>query len=60
MSGNIRGQTNTLPLHIEILYQDYSFQPAFAVASLLAMSALLTLALKALFEWRFARELARR
>jgi sulfate transport system permease protein len=59
VSGHIRGETNTLPLHIEILYQDYSFQPAFAVASLLAMSALLTLALKALFEWRFARELAR-
>jgi sulfate transport system permease protein len=59
VSGHIRGETNTLPLHIEILYQDYSFQPAFAVASLLAMTALLTLALKALFEWRFARELAR-
>jgi sulfate transport system permease protein len=59
VSGHIRGETNTLPLHIEVLYQDYNFQPAFAVASLLAMSALLTLALKALFEWRFARELAR-
>jgi sulfate transport system permease protein len=59
VSGHIRGETNTLPLHIEILYQDYSFQPAFAVASLLALSALLTLAVKALFEWRFARELAR-
>ena len=59
VSGHIRGETNTLPLHIEVLYQDYNFQPAFAVASLLALSALLTLALKALFEWRFARELAR-
>jgi sulfate/thiosulfate transport system permease protein len=59
VSGHIRGETNTLPLHIEILYQDYNFQPSFAVASLLAMSALLTLAVKALFEWRFARELAR-
>lgn len=59
VSGHIRGETNTLPLHIEILYQDYNFQPAFAVASLLALSALLTLAVKALFEWRFARELAR-
>jgi len=59
VSGHIRGETNTLPLHIEVLYQDYNFQPAFAVASLLAMSALLTLAVKALFEWRFARELAR-
>jgi sulfate/thiosulfate transport system permease protein len=59
VSGHIRGETNTLPLHIEVLYQDYNFQPAFAVASLLALSALLTLAIKALFEWRFARELAR-
>jgi sulfate transport system permease protein len=59
VSGHIRGLTNTLPLHVEILYQEYSFQPAFAVASLLALSALLTLALKALLEWRFARELAR-
>ncbi len=59
VSGHIRGETNTLPLHIEVLYQDYNFQPAFAVASLLALSALLTLAVKALFEWRFARELAR-
>ncbi len=59
VSGHIRGETNTLPLHIEILYQDYNFQPSFAVASLLALSALLTLAVKAVFEWRFARELAR-
>ena len=59
VSGHIRGETNTLPLHVEVLYQEYNFQPAFAVASLLAMSALLTLAIKALVEWRYARELAR-
>jgi sulfate transport system permease protein len=58
VSGHIRGYTNTLPLQVEILYNEYSFQAAFAVASLLAMFALLTLALKALLEWRFARELA--
>jgi sulfate transport system permease protein len=57
VSGHIRGQTNTLPLHVEILYNEYNFQAAFAVASVLAMSALLTLALKALLEWRFARDL---
>ena len=58
VSGHVRGYTNTMPLQVEILYNDYSFQAAFAVASLLAMFALLTLALKALLEWRFARELA--
>jgi sulfate transport system permease protein len=58
VSGHVRGYTNTLPLQVEILYNEYSFQAAFAVASLLAMFALLTLALKALLEWRFARELA--
>ena len=58
VSGHIRGYTNTLPLQVEILYNEYNFQAAFAVASLLAMFALLTLALKALLEWRFARELA--
>ena len=60
VSGHIRGYTNTMPLQVEILYNEYSFQAAFAVASLLAMFALLTLTLKAFLEWRFARELAHR
>jgi sulfate transport system permease protein len=54
VSGHIRGLTNTMPLHVEILYNEYNFVAAFAVASLLAMLALLTLALKTFFEWRFA------
>jgi sulfate transport system permease protein len=52
VSGHIRGQTNTMPLHIEILYNEYQFAAAFAVASLLAMLALVTLGLKSLVEWR--------
>ncbi len=52
VSGHIRGQTNTLPLHIEILYNDYQFAAAFAVASLLAGLALVTLVLKYLVERR--------
>jgi sulfate/thiosulfate transport system permease protein len=52
VSGHIRGRTNTMPLHIEILYNDYQFTAAFAVASLLAFLALVTLALKAFIEWR--------
>ncbi|HZP13056.1 MAG TPA: sulfate ABC transporter permease subunit CysW [Nevskiaceae bacterium] len=58
VSGHIRGKTNTMPLHIEILYNEYAFSAAFAVASLLALLALLTLGLKALVEWRHADELA--
>jgi sulfate transport system permease protein len=58
VSGHVRGQTNTMPLQVEILYNEYSFQAAFTVASVLALFALVTLALKALLEWRFARELA--
>jgi len=58
VSGHIRGLTNTMPLHIEILYNDYQFVPAFAVASLLALLALITLAAKSLLEWRFADQLA--
>ena len=58
VSAKVRGYSNTLPLQVEILYDEYAFQAAFTVASLLAMFALLTLALKALLEWRFARELA--
>jgi sulfate transport system permease protein len=58
VSGNIRGLTTTLPLHIEILYNDNKAAAAFAVASLLAMLALVTLAVKTLLEARFAGELA--
>jgi len=52
VSGHIRGKTNTLPLHVEILYNEYNFQAAFAVASLLAFLALVTLVAKAAVEWR--------
>src|SRR5882724_7395834 len=58
VSGHIRGQTNTLPLHVEILYNEYNFAAAFAVASLLALLALVTLALKTAVEWRVARRRA--
>jgi len=58
VSGHIRGQTNTLPLHIEILYNDNKATAAFAVASLLAALALVTLAVKTVLEARFAGELA--
>ncbi|MBV2204301.1 MAG: sulfate ABC transporter permease subunit CysW [Pseudomonas sp.] len=53
VSGHIRGQTNTLPLHVEILYNEYNFAAAFAVASLLAVLALVTLAAKQFVEWHF-------
>ncbi|TXF13447.1 sulfate ABC transporter permease subunit CysW [Pelomicrobium methylotrophicum] len=52
VSGHIRGETNTMPLHVEILYNEYNFAAAFAVASLLALLALFTLALKTFVEWR--------
>jgi len=52
VSGHIRGETNTMPLHVEILYNEYQFSAAFAVASLLALFALVTLALKTYVEWR--------
>ncbi|TXH02855.1 MAG: sulfate ABC transporter permease subunit CysW [Nevskiaceae bacterium] len=58
VSGHIRGQTNTMPLQIEILYNEYSFSAAFAVASLLAGLALVTLGVKSLLEWRYGDELA--
>jgi sulfate transport system permease protein len=58
VSGHIRGQTTTMPLHVEILYNEYNFVAAFAVASLLALLALVTLAAKSLLEWRFADEVA--
>jgi sulfate transport system permease protein len=54
VSGHIRGQTNTMPLHVEILYNEYQFAAAFAVASLLAMLALVTLIVKTYVEWRAA------
>ncbi|MGH7516045.1 MAG: sulfate ABC transporter permease subunit CysW [Gemmatimonadales bacterium] len=57
VSGHIRGVTNTMPLHIEILYNEYDFVAAFAVSSLLALLALLTLFLKGLVEWRLRRPL---
>ena len=56
VSGHIRGRTNTLPLHIEILYNEYNFAAAFAVASLLAFLALVTLAAKTALEWRIRAE----
>ena len=58
VSGHIRGQTNTMPLQIEILYNDYQWVAAFAVASLLALLALLTLVVKSALEWLFGHELA--
>ncbi|ANQ84502.1 sulfate ABC transporter permease subunit CysW [Azoarcus olearius] len=55
VSGHIRGQTNTMPLHVEILYNEYNFAAAFAVASLLALLALVTLGLKSFIEWKVGR-----
>ncbi len=52
VSGHIRGETNTMPLQVEILYNEYNFAAAFAVASLLALLALVTLAIKSFIEWR--------
>jgi sulfate transport system permease protein len=58
VSGHIRGLTNTMPLHIEILYNDFDFVGAFAVASLLAMLAIVTLILKSVMEWLISRQAA--
>jgi sulfate transport system permease protein len=58
ISGHIRGVTNTMPLHIEILYDSYNFAGAFAMASLLALLALLTLGLKTILEFRYGADLA--
>lgn len=58
VSGHIRGETNTMPLYVEILYNEYQFAAAFAVASLLALLALVTLALKTYVEWRASRPVA--
>jgi sulfate transport system permease protein len=58
VSGHIRGLTNTMPLHVEVLYNDYQYVGAFVVASLLAMLALITLLVKSFLEWRYADEIA--
>ena len=58
VSGHIRGLTNTMPLHVEILYNEYSYVGAFAVASLLALLALVSLAIKSALEWRYADAIA--
>ncbi len=58
VSGHIRGLTTTMPLHVELLYNNYDYVGAFAVAALLAMLALVTLVLKSILEWRYADELA--
>ena len=57
VSGHIRGQTNTMPLHVEILYNEYQSVAAFAVASLLALLAIVTLAIKSVVEWKHEREM---
>jgi sulfate transport system permease protein len=58
VSGHIRGRTNTVPLHIEILYNEYQYVAAFAVASLLALLALGTLVAKSAVEWKTRQQLA--
>ncbi|USX15762.1 sulfate ABC transporter permease subunit CysW [Oxalobacteraceae bacterium OTU3CAMAD1] len=58
VSGHIRGETNTVPLQVEILYNEYNFAAAFAVASLLALLALVTLALKSFISWRLNESIA--
>lgn len=59
VSGHLRGETNTIPLQVEILYNQFQIQAGFAVASLLALLALFTLAIKSVVEWRYERELKR-
>lgn len=58
VSGHIRGLTNTIPLHVEILYNEYNFVASFAVASLLAGLALVTLVIKSVLEWRYSADIA--
>jgi sulfate transport system permease protein len=58
VSGKIRGHTNTMPLQVEILYNEYMQVAAFALASLLALLALVTLLFKSVLEWRYADEIA--
>jgi sulfate/thiosulfate transport system permease protein len=60
VSGHVRGMTNTMPLHVEVLYNEYNFVAAFAVASLLALLAIVTLAAKSLLEWRYGDALSGR
>lgn len=60
VSGHIRGLTNTMPLHVEILYNEYNAVAAFSMASLLALLAIVTLAAKAALEWRYSHELSGR
>ena len=60
VSGHVRGLTNTMPLHVEILYNEYNFVAAFAVASLLAGLAIVTLAAKSVLEWRYGDALSGR
>jgi sulfate transport system permease protein len=57
VSGKIRGQTNTMPLHVEILYNEYQSVAAFAVASLLALLAVVTLVIKSVAEWKQERDM---
>ena len=57
VSGHIRGKTNTLPLHIEILYNEYNFTAAFAVAAILVILAVIVLILRNLVEWRGKRRM---
>ena len=59
VSGHIRGETNTLPLHVEILYNEYQFAASFAVASILTLLALVTLVLKSFLEWRVQNQLSK-
>jgi sulfate transport system permease protein len=56
VSGHIRGTTNTMPLHIQILYNEYNFAGSFAIASLLVLLAVVTLVAKAIFEWKFRQQ----
>jgi len=56
VSGHIRGLTNTMPLHVEILYNEYNLVGAFSVASLLALMALATLLMKALVKWKMRQQ----
>lgn len=58
VSGHVRGYTNTIPLHVEILYNEYNYVAAFAVASLLAMLAIVTLVVKTAAEWKIRQDLA--
>lgn len=58
VSGHVRGQTNTIPLQVEILYNEYQFAASFAVASLLAILGVITLAVKGFLEWKVARQIA--